>query len=124
MKHLFTIAFIVSFGAAIALADQIPASVTVNEAANKQPGVTFAHAKHGTTLVKSCDTCHHKDKGLTKATAKNARKCSSCHLNAAAGVPGMREMSMQKNPFHMVCISCHKTEKKGPVSCKDCHVKK
>ena len=33
-------------------------------------------------------------------------------------------MSMKKNPFHMLCINCHKQEGEGPTSCNDCHVKK
>jgi hypothetical protein len=35
----------------------------------------------------------------------------------------MREMSLKKNPFHMVCIDCHKAETKGPTKCDDCHPK-
>lgn len=122
MKKFLTVVFIASFGAAVALANQLPASVMIDAAKNKQPGVTFPHEKH-TTLAKTCETCHHTNKGMTKASVKGVQKCASCHLNAKAGVPSMAEMSLQKNPFHMLCVSCHKTQKKGPSMCKDCHKK-
>ena len=32
-------------------------------------------------------------------------------------------MSLKKNPFHMVCIDCHKEQAKGPTKCDDCHKK-
>lgn len=105
-----------------------PATIKIDEAAKKQPPVTFNHAKHGDTLVKSCDTCHHTQKGLTKeqnATNKvDVKKCSTCHLDPAKPtMPSMREMSMTKNPFHIRCIGCHKEQKKGPTVCTQCHVK-
>ena len=107
-------------------AQQMPSTVTINAAAKKQPAVTFAHDKH-VTRAKTCDTCHHTNKGMTKDTAKDVKKCTSCHLDPkAANVPSMREMSLTKNPFHIKCINCHKTAtpKKGPVACTGCHVKK
>jgi len=110
--------------ATIALA-HYPGKVKVDVAAKKQPPVMFDHAKHGDTLVKSCDTCHHKNKGLTKAQADkiDVKKCSDCHLEAKGNVPSMREMSLTKNPLHIRCIGCHKEQKKGPTACNKCHVK-
>lgn len=101
-----------------------PATITIDAAAAKQGPVKFSHGKHASTLVKTCETCHHTEKGLTKDTDKNVQKCSSCHLDAKAGVPSMREASLQKNPFHTLCISCHREQKKGPTTCTTCHVKK
>lgn len=105
-----------------------PGTVKVDTAAKKQPPVTFNHAKHGDTLVKSCDTCHHTNKGLTKAQNESGKidvkKCSECHLDPKdAKVPSMREMSLTKNPLHVRCIGCHKEQKKGPTVCNKCHVK-
>ena len=100
-----------------------PDKVTIDAAKSKQPAVTFDHAKHSTTLVKSCDTCHHTQKGL-KSEETKVVKCTTCHLNAKGNVPSMREASLTKNPFHTRCIDCHKKEKKGPVVCTGCHVKK
>ena len=108
------------------LAHTGPASITIKAAQKKQPPVVFDHAKHQSKLVKSCDTCHHTQKGLTaeKATANNVVACSKCHLDPKdAKVPSMREMSMTKNPFHIRCISCHKEQKKGPTACTACHKK-
>lgn len=125
MKHTLAIATTLAFcfATSVAYGHHTPATAKISAAAKKQPAVPFAHDKH-MTRAKSCDTCHHTDKGLTKETDKNVKKCSACHLDPKAGVPSMREMSLQKNPFHMVCINCHKTGKKGPTTCVGCHVKK
>ncbi len=124
MKHTLTIAVLLTFCLATTVAYATPpATVTINAAAKKQPAVQFPHEKH-LTRAKTCDTCHHMNKGMTKATEKNVQKCSACHLDPKAPVPSMREMSMTKNPFHITCINCHKAGKKGPVVCTGCHVKK
>lgn len=102
-----------------------PEKIVIDAAKKKQLAVPFDHAKHGDTLVKSCDTCHHTNKGLTKAQTDKVEvaKCSECHLDPPANVPTMREMSPTKNPMHMLCINCHKETKKGPVLCTGCHRK-
>ncbi len=118
--------FVLVCGATFVFAHHGPAKVSIAAAAKKQPAVAFDHAKH-TTLAKTCDTCHHTNKGLTADTDKDVKKCSSCHLNPKdANVPNMAEMSMTKNPFHIRCVGCHKAGvagKKGPAVCKDCHKK-
>ena len=60
-----------------------PGVTKIDAAAKKQLPVPFDHAKHGDKLVKSCDTCHHTHKGLTKAQADkvDVQKCSACHLD-------------------------------------------
>lgn len=103
-----------------------PSKLTINAAAKKQPGVPFAHDQHATTLVKSCEKCHHTNKGLTSDTVSKMKveKCSACHLDPKTPtVPSMRDASPQKNPFHSLCIGCHKEQKKGPTVCKNCHKK-
>jgi hypothetical protein len=120
------LAFLLSVLFSTSLLAHNPETVVIKEAQKKQPAVTFSHSKHSTTLVKSCDTCHHTQKGLTadKATATNVVLCSKCHLDPKdAKVPSMREMSLTKNPFHIRCISCHKEQKKGPTACTACHKK-
>ncbi len=124
-KLVPSLGFAFLFAAGVALA-HYPTTLKIDEAAKKQPPVTFDHAKHGDTLVKSCDTCHHTQKGLTKAQTDkvDVKKCSACHLNPAkATIPSMREMAPTKNPFHIRCVACHKAEKKGPVACTGCHKK-
>lgn len=120
-KTLFVVAILALFVATAYAA--IPDNVMIDKAKAKQPGVSFPHAKH-VEVVKSCDTCHHTNKGVTAAKAAEVKACTSCHLNPKdAAVPNMAEMSMTKNPFHMECVKCHKADKKGPTVCKDCHKK-
>lgn len=123
-RTVFVSLVLTCFVATSALA-HYPTTVKVDTAQKKQPPVPFNHAKHGDTLVKSCDTCHHKNKGLTKAQADKVevKKCSECHLEPKGKVPSMREMSLTKNPLHIRCIGCHKEQKKGPVACTACHKK-
>ncbi|MHB0968966.1 MAG: cytochrome c3 family protein [Thermoanaerobaculia bacterium] len=123
-KTFFVTAIVLCLVASVGFAAGVPTDVTIKAAAAKQPAVNFPHAKHVAT-VKTCDTCHHTDKGLTAAKAAEVKPCMSCHLDPKNGEPSAREMSMTKNPFHMMCVKCHKaeTEKKGPTVCKDCHKK-
>ena len=117
--------FLLSFFVAAVAFAHYPTTTKVDAAMKKQPAVSFNHAKHGDTLVKSCDTCHHTNKGLTKAQSDKVqvKKCSECHLEAKGKVPSMRDMSLTKNPMHIRCVNCHKTEKKGPTACTGCHKK-
>lgn len=122
MVPLFLVVFCLATTVALA---HYPTTTKVDAAVKKQPPVTFNHAKHGDTLVKSCDTCHHTNKGLTKAQADkvDVKKCSECHLEPKGKVPSMRDTSLTKNPLHIRCIACHKEQKKGPTACNKCHVK-
>lgn len=106
-------------------AARYPATLKIDEAAKKQPPVVFDHAKHGDKIAKSCDTCHHTQKGLKKEEINKVevKKCSTCHLDPKGKIPSMREMSLAKNPMHIRCIACHKEQKKGPVVCTGCHKK-
>lgn len=118
---------VLAFVAAAALA-HYPTTIKIDEAQKKQPAVTFDHAKHGDTRVKSCVTCHHTQKELTKelnaANKIDVKKCSTCHLDPKdPKIPSQREMAMNKNPFHIRCIGCHKEGKKGPTVCTQCHKK-
>jgi hypothetical protein len=122
-KNLLIMAVLLCFVAAAAFAHHGPANITIDVAKAKQPGVPFTHGKHATTYVAKCETCHHTDKGLTKDTDKNVKKCSSCHMEATGSLGTIKDASLTKNPYHASCIGCHKTEKKGPTLCKDCHKK-
>lgn len=119
----FALALTVLLTASI-LAHHGPATIKIDAAAKKQPAVTFTHEKHATTLVKSCDTCHHTQKGLKSDKETKVAKCSTCHLDPKdPKVPSMRELSLTKNPLHVRCITCHKEQKKGPTACAQCHKK-
>jgi hypothetical protein len=126
MRKLVALAVAIVFVliATIAYAVTVPEKVTISAAAAKQGPVTFNHAKHATTLVKTCETCHHNHKGLTKETKAEVKKCTGCHLDTKGKIITMRDPTMVKNPFHIRCVSCHKAAKKGPVICTGCHAKK
>jgi hypothetical protein len=120
---LFLFAFLFLFAGSVILAATAPTTVVIKSAAAKQPAVTFDHAKHE-ARAKTCDTCHHDSKGLTKQSKTEVKPCMACHLDVKGNVmPSAREMSMTKNPFHMKCLGCHKAEKKGPTTCTGCHKK-
>lgn len=97
-----------------------PTSVKIDAAKAKQGAVTFPHDKHVKAIA--CDKCHHTDKGLKEASDK-VKKCSACHLDPKDKAPSMRDASLTKNPFHTLCVNCHKAGKKGPTMCNKCHVK-
>lgn len=100
-----------------------PEEITIDAAMDKKTAVTFPHAQHAKELVDSCTACHHKDEGLSLEADMTPQACSDCHLDPEGDVPGMREMSLKKNPFHMMCIDCHKAEGAGPKTCNECHPK-
>jgi hypothetical protein len=69
--------------------------------------------------------CHHTNEGLTADSGGEVEKCTACHLDPEdAATPSCSEMSPKKNPYHLNCMGCHKTEGKGPTKCDDCHAKK
>lgn len=110
-------------GAAVALAHHGPETVTIDAAKDKKAAVEFPHAKHQ-EMVDSCVTCHHTQEGLTVDSDIEVKACTTCHLDPEEETtPSMREMSVKKNPFHIVCIDCHKEQEKGPSKCNDCHPK-
>lgn len=64
----------------------------------KNGAVQFNHKKHEELVKKNCKTCHEK-------------------------APGKME-GFGKDKAHKLCLDCHKSQGKGPVTCKECHVKK
>jgi hypothetical protein len=126
MKRTSAFAFVLVFLTATLLYAHYPGKIKITGAASeKQPAVTFDHAKHGDVLAKKCETCHHTNKGLTKAQTNTVqvKKCSECHLKAQGKMGTMADMSPTKNPLHVNCLRCHKEQKKGPVACTGCHKK-
>jgi len=105
------------------MATNPPETITINEAQAKKPPVVFPHKAHF-ALVDKCATCHHTQEGLAEGANVEVKLCSACHLDPEkAETPSMRQMSLSKNPFHKLCIDCHKAEAKGPKTCNDCHKK-
>ena len=100
-----------AFGVGVATAAP-PDQLVIKEFQKVKGPVPFDHKKH-TGYAKDCKTCHHPD-----APGKE-QKCSKCHAEKTDGAK-----ISAKEAFHKQCISCHKTEKKGPVKCDECHQKK
>jgi class III cytochrome C family protein len=58
-----------------------------------------------------------------KHDTHKALKCTQCHAEEAGGdIKGIGK-DVNKDAAHKVCQECHKTEKKGPQKCADCHKK-
>ncbi|HSO23746.1 MAG TPA: cytochrome c3 family protein [Chondromyces sp.] len=107
--------------AAVAAAHHGPDSVVLDDGSDKKGPVEFPHAAH-IAVVSECATCHHTNEGLTAETDAEVQPCSACHLDPEDdATPSSRQMSMQKNPYHISCVGCHKDEGAGPTKCNDCH---
>jgi hypothetical protein len=106
---------------AVAAPHHGPETVVFDKVAAKQPAVSFPHAQHQ-GVVKSCDTCHHTNKGLTVGSA-DVKACTSCHTEPQGALGTVKDMSTTKNPLHVSCVGCHKEQAKGPTKCNECHVK-
>lgn len=96
--------------AAAAFAAAPEKAIVIDRIAKAKAPVTFEHAKHGEI---KCVECHHKD------DAGKEQACSACHGAAADG----KKLDL-KEMFHKTCRDCHKSLKKGPQGCNDCHAKK
>jgi len=79
--------------------------------------VRFAHKRHA-ALTEDCSKCHHlrpKDE-----TALETTRCSACHQESFNS--DHPERIGLKAAYHQQCMECHRTEAKGPVECKGCHL--
>jgi hypothetical protein len=105
-----------------ALAKKAPKEVTIGACKVKKSAVKFNHAAHVKTLKaeKNCVSCHHKVKGKM-----DQQKCSKCHMDAKDKIGSCKDKSKKKNPYHKLCITCHKKKKadhpKVVTKCKGCH---
>ena len=125
LSVLGVLAFALVATIVVAAPAEPPGEITIDAAMDKKSAVPFNHTQH-MELAESCTVCHHTNEDLTadNVASMEVQTCTECHLDPAEdGVPGMREMSLKKNPFHVTCIDCHKAEKAGPTSCNDCHPK-
>ena len=138
MRKLFLMTIIVlsALAALVAFATEVPEEITVPEdiiidaCADTKAAVAFPHKAH--FEIAACVDCHHTSEGLTAETVADMEvaTCSSCHLEPEeAETPSCKEKSTKKNPFHITCITCHKTYKKehadttAPTKCAACHPK-
>lgn len=86
-----------------------PPSVFVHDAHNEKAGIED-----------DCYLCHHMDGSAPDPDdTSEGTPCSDCHeLSPEDGTTALMDA------YHTQCKRCHVTEKKGPVACGECHVKK
>lgn len=106
-----------------------PEKITINDCAGKKSAVEFPHGIHA--KAHECKTCHHTQAALTAESTEKVVACKTCHVTPEkAETPKCAEMSATKNPFHMLCVKCHKEElakkadTKAPTKCDQCHAPK
>jgi Class III cytochrome C family len=88
----------------------------------QRPAAVFPHDAHNEKAkIDSCNQCHHvyEDGKLAEDESSEDRRCSDCHGLADAG----RQPGLMK-AFHLNCKGCHQEQKKGPVMCGECHVRR
>ena len=128
LTGLGIVALVVGVAASLMAFAAVPDTVTIDDCASKKAPVSLPHKAH--TELTGCTTCHHTDKGLTAESASNVQKCGACHNDPEKeGTPECSQMSLSKNPFHILCINCHKEKAKedpstkAPTKCDGCHPK-
>lgn len=85
----------------------------------QRPGVIFDHDAHNEKAgIEDCNVCHHvyRDGKLVPDESSEDLKCSDCHKQKSSdgGTPLMKA-------YHERCKGCHVKEKKGPITCGECH---
>ncbi len=105
-----------------------PEKITIKDCVAKKTAVEFPHGIHA--KAHECKTCHHTQPTLSLTSTDKVEACGTCHVTPEkAETPKCSEMSLTKNPFHMLCVKCHKEElakkadTKAPTKCEQCHVK-
>ena len=88
----------------------------------QRPAAVFPHDAHNEKAgIENCNQCHHvyEDGKLVEDESSEDRRCSDCHGAEDAGAqPGLMKA------FHLNCKGCHQEQKKGPVMCGECHVRR
>lgn len=84
----------------------------------RRPRVAFRHDAHNEAAAFEYDLCHHvyEDGRLVEGKTPEDRWCSGCH----AGQEDPRHLNLVA-AYHNRCKGCHEEEKKGPVTCSECH---
>jgi len=120
---------IMALATLVAFAD-VPETITIDGCMDTKTAVEFPHKAH--FEITECVTCHHTSEGLTAENVgeMEVATCGSCHIEPEEeGTPLCSEKSLKKNPYHIVCVTCHKAEKKenpdttAPKKCTACHPK-
>jgi hypothetical protein len=88
----------------------------------QRPAAIFPHDAHNERAkIENCNQCHHvyEDGKLMEDESSEDRRCSDCHAIEDAG----RQPGLMK-AFHLNCKGCHQDQKRGPVMCGECHVRR
>ena len=89
----------------------------------QRPPSMFRHDEHNERAeIEECNECHHvynDDGKLVEDESSEDQRCSDCHELERSG----RKPALMK-AFHANCKGCHKEQKKGPLMCGQCHVKR
>ncbi|MBI4652533.1 cytochrome c3 family protein [Candidatus Desantisbacteria bacterium] len=95
-----------------------PETIVIEHVKDKRAAVTFEHKKHNTERKIECAECHHK----TEKGKDVTEGCFKCH-GKTDDEKDAKKVKLEK-AFHKNCRDeCHKTKKKGPVKCDECHPK-
>lgn len=89
----------------------------------QRPAVRFEHEQHNEDAgLFECNRCHHvyDEQGrLLEDESSEDMYCSDCH----GARPSGRRPSLTA-AFHLNCKGCHLQERRGPVMCGECHVRR
>ncbi len=86
-----------------------------------RPRAVFFHEDHNEKAeIEECSVCHHvyEDGELLEDETSEDMECSECHLKD----DDKAALSLVK-VYHQQCRGCHLEQKKGPITCSECHVK-
>ena len=101
--------------------DMIVIDNSVFQNAQRPPAV-FKHDEHNElALIEECNECHHvyADGKRLEDESSEDQRCTECHeLQAIGSKPGLVKA------FHTNCKSCHREQKRGPLMCGQCHIRK
>jgi hypothetical protein len=89
----------------------------------QRPPSVFNHDEHNELAeIEECNECHHvydEEGNRIDDESSEDQSCSECHeLEASGRIPALMKA------FHLNCKGCHKKQKKGPVMCGQCHVRR
>ena len=89
----------------------------------RRPPAVFQHDEHNEMAgIEECYVCHHvydENGKLVEDESSEDQPCSDCHELVRSG----NKPALMK-AFHANCKGCHKENKKGPLMCGQCHVKR
>jgi len=89
---------------------------------HQRPAALFEHDAHNEKAkLQDCVACHHGggQGRIDPSASSEGTPCSECHAVSPAGT-GTSLM----RAFHKQCVGCHTAQKKGPLACGECHVRK